>query len=70
MVVEFELDGQGFTGLNGGPSFKFSEAISFQIECATQEETDHFWNHLSEGGPADSQQCGWVMADRLPAIRR
>jgi len=60
MVVAFELDGQAFTGLNGGPTFKFSEAISFQIDCETQEEVDHFWDHLSEGGPVEAQQCGWV----------
>ncbi|MEO5712725.1 MAG: VOC family protein [Luteolibacter sp.] len=60
MVVAFELDGQSFTALNGGPMFKFSEAISFQIDCETQEEVDHFWNHLSEGGPVEAQQCGWV----------
>ncbi|MES2661461.1 MAG: VOC family protein [Verrucomicrobiota bacterium] len=60
MVVAFELDGQAFTGLNGGPTFKFSEAISFQIDCETQEDVDHFWNHLSEGGPVEAQQCGWV----------
>jgi len=60
MVVAFELDGQAFTGLNGGPTFKFSEATSFQIDCATQEEVDHFWNHLSEGGPVEARQCGWL----------
>jgi predicted 3-demethylubiquinone-9 3-methyltransferase (glyoxalase superfamily) len=60
MVVAFELDGQPFTGLNGGPLFKFTEAVSFQIDCETQEEVDHFWNHLAEGGPVESQQCGWV----------
>jgi predicted 3-demethylubiquinone-9 3-methyltransferase (glyoxalase superfamily) len=60
MTVDFELDGQPFTGLNGGPMFKFSEAISFQISCETQEEVDHFWNKLAEGGPVEAQQCGWV----------
>lgn len=60
MVVAFELDGQSFTGLNGGPTFQFTEAISFQIDCETQEEIDHFWNHLSQGGPVEAQQCGWV----------
>ncbi len=60
MVIAFELDGQAFTGLNGGPTFKFSEAISFQIACETQEEVDHFWKHLSEGGPVEAQQCGWL----------
>ena len=60
MVVAFELDGQAFTGLNGGPTFKITEAISFQVDCASQEEVDHFWNHLSEGGPVESQHCGWL----------
>ena len=58
MVVEFELDGQTFTALNGGPHFKFSEAISFQVMCDTQDEIDHFWNRLSEGGR--ESQCGWL----------
>jgi predicted 3-demethylubiquinone-9 3-methyltransferase (glyoxalase superfamily) len=60
MTVEFELNGQPFTALNGGPIFKFNEAISFQIMCQTQEEVDHYWNKLSEGGDKNSQQCGWV----------
>jgi len=50
MVVGFELEGQSFTALNGGPDFKFSEAISLQVDCATQEEVDFFWDRLSEGG--------------------
>jgi predicted 3-demethylubiquinone-9 3-methyltransferase (glyoxalase superfamily) len=58
MVVEFELDGQTFTALNGGPRFKFSEAVSFQVMCDTQEEIDHFWTRLSEGGR--ESQCGWL----------
>jgi predicted 3-demethylubiquinone-9 3-methyltransferase (glyoxalase superfamily) len=58
MVVEFELDGQTFTALNGGPLFKFSEAVSFQVMCDTQEEIDHFWTRLSEGGR--ESQCGWL----------
>jgi predicted 3-demethylubiquinone-9 3-methyltransferase (glyoxalase superfamily) len=58
MVVEFELDGQPFTALNGGPVFQFNEAISLQVSCATQAEVDHFWSRLSEGG-AESQ-CGWL----------
>jgi predicted 3-demethylubiquinone-9 3-methyltransferase (glyoxalase superfamily) len=49
-----------FTALNGGPIFKFSEAVSFQIECETQEEVDYYWDKLSEGGDPDAQQCGWV----------
>ena len=60
MVVVFELDGQCFTGLNGGPHFKFTEAISFEIECEDQEEVDYFWQKLGEGGPVEAQQCGWV----------
>jgi predicted 3-demethylubiquinone-9 3-methyltransferase (glyoxalase superfamily) len=58
MTVEFELDGQTFTALNGGPEFTFSEAISFQVSCEGQEEVDHFWNALSEGG--EEGPCGWV----------
>ena len=60
MTIEFELNGQPFTGLNGGPIFKFNEAISFQIMCQTQEEIDHYWNKLSEGGDKNAQQCGWL----------
>jgi predicted 3-demethylubiquinone-9 3-methyltransferase (glyoxalase superfamily) len=60
MTVAFELDGQSFTALNGGPVFKFNEAISFQVDCADQEEVDYFWNKLSEGGDPNAQQCGWL----------
>jgi predicted 3-demethylubiquinone-9 3-methyltransferase (glyoxalase superfamily) len=60
MVVAFELEGQTFTALNGGPEFKFSEAISFQVNCDTQEETDHYWTKLSAGGDPSAQQCGWL----------
>ena len=60
MTVSFELDGQTFTGLNGGPNFTFNEAISFQVNCQTQEEVDHFWGRLSAGGPVEAQQCGWL----------
>jgi len=60
MTVAFELNGQPFTALNGGPIFKFNEAISFQIMCRTQEEVDHYWNKLSEGGDKNAQQCGWL----------
>ena len=60
MVIEFELEGQKFTGLNGGPHFKFSEAISFIVNCKTQEEVDHYWNKLSEGGDPKAQMCGWL----------
>jgi predicted 3-demethylubiquinone-9 3-methyltransferase (glyoxalase superfamily) len=60
MVVEFELNGQKFTALNGGPQFKFNEAISLQIMCRTQEEVDHYWNKLTQGGDPKAQQCGWL----------
>ena len=60
MTVEFELDGQAFTALNGGPMFKFSEAISLQVNCRTQEDIDHYWLSLSEGGDPEAQQCGWL----------
>ena len=60
MTVEFELNGQSFTALNGGPHFKFNEAVSFQIMCRTQEEVDHHWNKLSQGGDPKAQQCGWL----------
>jgi len=58
MTVSFELDGQAFTALNGGPMFKYSEAISFQIDCKTQEEVDYYWEKLSKGG--EEQPCGWL----------
>ena len=58
MTVDFELGGQKFLALNGGPEFKFSEAISFQVSCETQDEVDMFWNKLSEGGEAGP--CGWL----------
>jgi predicted 3-demethylubiquinone-9 3-methyltransferase (glyoxalase superfamily) len=58
MVVPFEINGQPFLALNGGPQFKFSEAISFQVHCKTQEEIDYFWSRLTEGG--QESQCGWL----------
>jgi predicted 3-demethylubiquinone-9 3-methyltransferase (glyoxalase superfamily) len=58
MTVSFELDGQKFLALNGGPEFTFSEAISFQVSCKTQDEVDAFWTKLSEGG--DEGPCGWL----------
>jgi predicted 3-demethylubiquinone-9 3-methyltransferase (glyoxalase superfamily) len=58
MTVEFELDGQRFVGINGGPDFKFDEAVSFEIKCETQEEIDYFWERLSEGG--SEGPCGWL----------
>jgi predicted 3-demethylubiquinone-9 3-methyltransferase (glyoxalase superfamily) len=60
MTVEFEINGQPFTALNGGPHFKFNEAVSFQIMCRDQEEVDHYWNRLSAGGDPAAQQCGWL----------
>jgi predicted 3-demethylubiquinone-9 3-methyltransferase (glyoxalase superfamily) len=58
MVVTFELDGERFLALNGGPEFTFSEAISFQVDCGTQDEVDAFWSALSEGG--EEGPCGWL----------
>ncbi|MBA3372202.1 MAG: VOC family protein [Actinomycetota bacterium] len=58
MTVSFSLDGQEYVGLNGGPQFTFTEAISFQIFCADQDEVDHYWGQLSEGG--EEGQCGWL----------
>lgn len=60
MAVDFELDGQLFTALNGGPLFKFNESVSFQVHCETQEEVDYYWNALSAGGDPKAQQCGWL----------
>ncbi len=58
MTVEFELDGQRFVGINGGPEFKFDEAISLEIKCANQEEVDYYWDALLEGG--EESVCGWL----------
>jgi predicted 3-demethylubiquinone-9 3-methyltransferase (glyoxalase superfamily) len=63
MTVAFELNGQSITALNGGPLFNFNEAVSFQIECANQEEVDYFWERLSDGGDPEAQQCGWLRID-------
>jgi predicted 3-demethylubiquinone-9 3-methyltransferase (glyoxalase superfamily) len=60
MTVEFELDGHAFTALNGGPVFKFNEAVSLQVNCESQEEVDYYWEKLSEGGDPNAQQCGWL----------
>lgn len=60
MTVVFELEGQAFTALNGGPVFKFNEAISFQVHCETQKEVDYYWDRLSAGGDEKAQQCGWL----------
>jgi predicted 3-demethylubiquinone-9 3-methyltransferase (glyoxalase superfamily) len=58
MTVSFELDGQTFVALNGGPDFTFNEAISFQVSCKTQREVDEFWSKLSDGG--EEGPCGWL----------
>lgn len=58
MTVEFEIEGQKFVALNGGPHFKFNEAVSFQVHCETQEEIDYFWTRLTDGG--EEGPCGWL----------
>ena len=58
VTVEWELDGQRFVGINGGPQFPFTEAVSFQIDCKDQAEVDHYWDRLTDGG--EEVQCGWL----------
>ncbi len=60
LTVAFELDSEPFTALNGGPLFRFTEAISFQVMCETQDEIDRYWSKLSAGGDEKAQQCGWL----------
>ena len=60
LTAEFEIEGQKFVALNGGPIFKFNEAISFQVHCETQEEVDYYSEKLSESGDEKAQQCGWL----------
>jgi predicted 3-demethylubiquinone-9 3-methyltransferase (glyoxalase superfamily) len=60
MTVEFWLEGQEFVALNGGPHFTFNEAISFIVNCDTQEEIDYYWEKLSDGGDKNAQMCGWL----------
>lgn len=60
MTVAFQLAGQEFVALNGGPHFKFNEAISFIVNCGSQDEVDYYWEKLSEDGDAKAQQCGWL----------
>jgi len=60
MTVEFELEGQKFVALNGGPQFKFSQAVSFVVNCETQDDVDYYWRKLTEGGDVNAQQCGWL----------
>lgn len=60
MTVPFQLNGQDFVALNGGPVFKFTEAISFVVNCESQDEIDYYWEKLSEDGDKNAQQCGWL----------
>jgi predicted 3-demethylubiquinone-9 3-methyltransferase (glyoxalase superfamily) len=60
LTVAFELDGQPFTALNGTPAFRFSEAVSLQVMCETQDEVDYYWERLGAGGDEQAQQCGWL----------
>lgn len=60
MTVEFQLNGQEFVALNGGPQFKFTEAISFIVNCEDQAEIDYYWENLTEGGDEKAQVCGWL----------
>ncbi|WP_296355246.1 VOC family protein [Ramlibacter sp.] len=60
MTVSFELAGQAFLALNGGPMFKFNEAVSLQVMCDAQDEVDHYWNALTPGGDPQAQRCGWL----------
>lgn len=60
LAILFQVKGFQFTALNGGPCFRFNEAVSFQVPCVTQEEVDYYWEKLSEGGESDARQCGWV----------
>ena len=60
MTVAFELNAQNFVALNGGPHFKFTEAVSFVVNCESQQEVDYYWEKLSAGGDEQAQQCGWL----------
>jgi predicted 3-demethylubiquinone-9 3-methyltransferase (glyoxalase superfamily) len=60
LTVEFELDGQRYTALNGGPVFTFNEAVSLQVMCKDQAEVDYYWEKLGDGGDPNAQQCGWL----------
>jgi predicted 3-demethylubiquinone-9 3-methyltransferase (glyoxalase superfamily) len=64
MVVEFQINGQTYAALNGGPQFKFNEAVSFQVDCDNQDEVDYYWDKLGEGGDETKRQCGWL-ADKF-----
>lgn len=60
LTIQFTIEGQHFLALNGGPVFKFNEAVSFIIYCDTQEEIDYYWDKLTPGGDPNAQQCGWL----------
>ncbi len=60
LTVAFELEGQKFTALNGGPNFRFTPTVSFVVHCTTQDEVDYYWEKLGEGGDPAAQQCGWL----------
>lgn len=60
LTVAFTLHGQPFVALNGGPHFKINEAVSFVVNCESQDEVDHYWEKLAAGGPVEAQQCGWL----------
>lgn len=60
MVIDVDLDGSRLSALNGGPHFTLNEAVSLVINCKDQAEVDHYWNHLTQGGPPEAQQCGWL----------
>jgi predicted 3-demethylubiquinone-9 3-methyltransferase (glyoxalase superfamily) len=60
LTLAFELNGQPFTALNGGPAFQFNEAVSLQVNCESQEELDYYWERLTQGGDVRAQQCGWL----------
>ena len=60
MTIAFQLDGQDFTAINGGPAFEFNEAISLVVSCESQDEVDYYWGRLSDGGDPSAQQCGWL----------
>ena len=60
LTIEFQIEGEDFVALNAGPEFQFSEAVSFIVNCKNQEEINYYWNKLSQGGPVEAQQCGWL----------
>jgi predicted 3-demethylubiquinone-9 3-methyltransferase (glyoxalase superfamily) len=78
MTIAFQLDGQDFTALNGGPIFRFNEAVSLVVQCHDQDEIDYYWSRLGQGGDEHAQQCGWlkdsyglswqVIPSELPAL--